>query len=173
MQGHSGYLETCRRALVHTAERLAVELTEADVASLVAVWRELRPFDDSVRGIEKLRGAYRTVALSTRRAVAPRPPRGAPRGPVRRCDLRRAGGRLQAPSGSLPRRRRGARGGAPADHHGLCALLRCHGRLGLGLPGRLRGPVPAALRGLALQAGDVDSRVRGKDEGGGAASLFT
>ena len=36
MQGHSGYLETCWRALVHTAERLAVELTEADVASLVA-----------------------------------------------------------------------------------------------------------------------------------------
>ena len=64
MRGHSGYLETCRRALVYTAERLSVELTEADVTSLVAVWRELRPFEDSVRGIEKLRGAYRTVALS-------------------------------------------------------------------------------------------------------------
>ena len=64
MRGHSGYLETCRRALVYTAERLSVGLTEDDVASLVAVWRELRPFEDSVPAIERLRGAYRTVALS-------------------------------------------------------------------------------------------------------------
>ena len=64
MQGHSGYLETCRRALVYTAERLSVGLTDDDVASLVAVWRELRPFEDSIRGIERLKDAYRTVALS-------------------------------------------------------------------------------------------------------------
>ena len=64
MRGHSGYLETCRRALIYTAERLSVDLTEDDVESLVAVWRELRPFEDSVPAIERLRGAYRTVALS-------------------------------------------------------------------------------------------------------------
>ena len=64
MRGHSGYLETCRRALVYTAQRLSVNLSEDDVASLVAVWRDLRPFQDSVPGIERLRGSYRTVALS-------------------------------------------------------------------------------------------------------------
>ena len=64
MRGHSGYLETCRRALVYTAARLSVGLTEDDVASLVAVWRDLRPFEDSAPAIERLRSAYRTVALS-------------------------------------------------------------------------------------------------------------
>ncbi len=64
MRGHSGYLETCRRALVYTAQRLSVALTEEDAASLVAAWRDLRPFEDSARGVERLRSAYRTVALS-------------------------------------------------------------------------------------------------------------
>lgn len=64
MRGHSGYLETCRRALVYTADCLSVGLTNDDVAALVDVWRELRPFEDSVRGIERLGGPYRTVALS-------------------------------------------------------------------------------------------------------------
>ena len=64
MRGHSGYLETCRRALVYTAQSLSVDLSEDDVASLVDTWRELKPFEDSIRGVERLKDAYRTVALS-------------------------------------------------------------------------------------------------------------
>ena len=104
MRGHSGYLETCRRALVYTAQRLSVELAEDDMESLVAVWRELRPFEDSVRGIERLRGAYRTVALSNGEPWL-RPPRHALGRPVRRSHIGGARRRLQAPSGGLPRRR--------------------------------------------------------------------
>ena len=64
MQGHGGYLETCRRALVYTAELLAIQFTNSEVERLVKLWRELKPFPDSVRGLEKLRGQYRIVALS-------------------------------------------------------------------------------------------------------------
>ena len=62
--GHSGYLETCRRALVYSLRGEGVECSEADVAGLMTVWKELAPFKDAVEGLQRLAGLYRLVALS-------------------------------------------------------------------------------------------------------------
>jgi len=62
--GHSGYLETCRRALVYSLRWEGVESSEGDVADLMKAWTELTPFKDAVEGLGRLAGSYRLVALS-------------------------------------------------------------------------------------------------------------
>ena len=62
--GHSGYLETCRRALIYSLRGEGVEPSEGDVAELMKVWKELVPFKDAVQGLRRLAGQYRLVALS-------------------------------------------------------------------------------------------------------------
>ena len=63
MLGHSGYLETCRRALVYCLRNNDVEFTRDEVDGLIAVWRELTPFDDAVQGLARLSERFRLVAL--------------------------------------------------------------------------------------------------------------
>ncbi len=63
-QGHSGYLETCRRALVYCLRQNGIESTEDEVRTFMRVWRELSPYDDAVQGLQRLKGRYRLVALS-------------------------------------------------------------------------------------------------------------
>ena len=62
--GHSGYLETCRRALVYCLRGERVDCSEAEVSELMEVWKILDPFEDAVQGLDRLAGSYRLVALS-------------------------------------------------------------------------------------------------------------
>lgn len=64
MQGHSGYLETCRRALVYCLRDNAIDFDARQVDTFMEVWQELRPYEDSLRGLERLKSHYRLVALS-------------------------------------------------------------------------------------------------------------
>ncbi|MDE2786782.1 MAG: haloacid dehalogenase type II [Chloroflexota bacterium] len=54
MLGHSGYLETCRRSFVYCLRLHGVEFDDADVNRFMAVYEDLRPFDDAVQGLRKL-----------------------------------------------------------------------------------------------------------------------
>ena len=54
MLGHSGYLETCRRSFVYCLRLNGVEFDYSDVDRFMAVYDDLRPFDDAVQGLRKL-----------------------------------------------------------------------------------------------------------------------
>ena len=54
MLGHSGYLETCRRSFVYCLRLHGVEFDYADVDRFMAVYNDLRPFDDAVHGLQEL-----------------------------------------------------------------------------------------------------------------------
>ena len=62
--GHSGYLETVRRALIYVLKLEGIDATEGDVPRLMAAWQHLNPFADVRAALEKLQGRYRLVALS-------------------------------------------------------------------------------------------------------------
>jgi 2-haloacid dehalogenase len=64
MLGHSGYLETSRRALVYTLALGGVEASGAEVAEFMRAWQELSPFQDVLTALERLKTRYRLVALS-------------------------------------------------------------------------------------------------------------
>ena len=64
MLGHSGYLETCRRALSYCLRRHGIDFTDDEVAGLMRAYQELIPFDDAARGLARLKGHYRLVVLS-------------------------------------------------------------------------------------------------------------
>ena len=54
MLGHSGYLETCRRSFVYCLRLHGVDFEPSDVDRFMAVYNDLRPFDDAVQGLQKL-----------------------------------------------------------------------------------------------------------------------
>ena len=64
MLGHSGYLETARRAFVYTLRANDVAASDAEVAEFMAAWQELSPFPEAVPALERLRSRYGLVALS-------------------------------------------------------------------------------------------------------------
>ena len=66
MLGHSGYLETCRRSFIYCLRLHKVEFTYDDVAQFMAVYDDLRPYDDAVAGLQRLADSnrFRLVALS-------------------------------------------------------------------------------------------------------------
>jgi 2-haloacid dehalogenase len=66
MLGHRGYRETCRRAFVYCLRLHAVDFSYDDVDRFMAVYDDLRPYDDSVAGLQRLAdsGRYQLVALS-------------------------------------------------------------------------------------------------------------
>jgi 2-haloacid dehalogenase len=64
MLGHSGYLETCRRALAYCLRLNGIEHERDEADALIEAWRDLTPFSDAVDGLRRLRGHYRLVALS-------------------------------------------------------------------------------------------------------------
>lgn len=64
MLGHSGYLETARRALVYTLRRNNIDATTAEVATFMQNWQQLSPFPDVVPALERLQQRYRLVVLS-------------------------------------------------------------------------------------------------------------
>jgi 2-haloacid dehalogenase len=62
--GHSGYLETARRALVYSFELHGVKHNVAEVERVMRAYESLKPFDDAVKGLKKLTERYRLVALT-------------------------------------------------------------------------------------------------------------
>lgn len=62
--GHSGYLETVRRAFVYTLRRHDVSATDGEVAAFLECWRELSPFPEVGEALTRLQARYRLVALS-------------------------------------------------------------------------------------------------------------
>ncbi len=64
MLGHSGYLETCRRALVYSLRANGIEFDTERIREFMEVWRDLVPYSDSLDGLRRLSGKYRLVALS-------------------------------------------------------------------------------------------------------------
>ena len=64
MLGHSGYLETCRRALVYALRSNRIEFDPKRIREFMSVWQDLSPYADSLEGLGRLAGKYRLVALS-------------------------------------------------------------------------------------------------------------
>lgn len=64
MLGHSGYLETVRRALVYTLKGNAIPAEEGTVRRLMDAWQHLSPFPEVVSALERLQSRYELVVLS-------------------------------------------------------------------------------------------------------------
>jgi 2-haloacid dehalogenase len=62
--GHSGYLETCRRALVYCLRLNAIDFTADEVREVMQAWQFLSPYPDCAEGLERLKSRYRLVAVS-------------------------------------------------------------------------------------------------------------
>ena len=64
MLGHSGYLETCRRALLYCLRLNGIPFTDAEVREVMQAWQALSPYADAAEGLRRLRSRYKLVALS-------------------------------------------------------------------------------------------------------------
>ena len=64
MLGHSGYLETCRRALLYCLRLNGIPFTDGEVRGLMAAWQRLSPHGDVAEGLRRLKPRYQLVALS-------------------------------------------------------------------------------------------------------------
>lgn len=64
MLGHRGYLDSARRALLHTLRLHGLPRETREVLDLLRTFERLRPFDDARDGLARLGEAYRLVALS-------------------------------------------------------------------------------------------------------------
>ncbi len=64
MLGHSGYLETCRRAFVYCLKKHNVSYSTGAVQEFMKVYKGLQPYDDAVEGLRSLAGRYKLIALS-------------------------------------------------------------------------------------------------------------
>jgi 2-haloacid dehalogenase len=64
MLGHSGYLETVRRALVYTLALHRVEAEPTEVRHFMQAWQQLSPFSDVVPALARLQSRYRLIVLS-------------------------------------------------------------------------------------------------------------
>ena len=64
MLGHSGYLETCRRAFVYCLKKHNVSYATSAVQEFMKVYKGLQPYDDAVEGLWSLAGRYKLIALS-------------------------------------------------------------------------------------------------------------
>ena len=64
MLGHSGYLETCRRAFVYCLKKHNIAYSNDDVREFMGVYKNLQPYADAVEGLRSLAGRFKLVALS-------------------------------------------------------------------------------------------------------------
>lgn len=64
MLGHSGYLEVARRALIYTLRENDIAFDDAETHEWIRVFEHLRPYDDAVEGLRRLKRRYRLIALS-------------------------------------------------------------------------------------------------------------
>ena len=155
MVGHSGYLESCRRAFVYCLRDAGVPYSDSELTEFMSCYQDLAPFDDAVRGLHRLRdsGRYRLVALSNGE------PEFLEHLATNRIEfdfdatnLGAGGRRLQAPSRRVPRG--GAHPGVRAapHHDGRRPLVRHHGRASERLSRSVREPLRPPIRGDALPA---------------------
>jgi 2-haloacid dehalogenase len=64
MLGHSGYLETARRAFVYTLALDHLSASADEVAEFMQAWQLLNPFPEVADALARLQGRYRLVVLS-------------------------------------------------------------------------------------------------------------
>lgn len=64
MLGHSGYLETVRRALHYTLRRNSIEASVDTVKAFMRGWQQLSPFPEVLAALSRLQSRYRLVVLS-------------------------------------------------------------------------------------------------------------
>ncbi len=62
--GHSGYLDSARRALRYTLRAGKLPFEDADVDWIMEGWQELKPFPDALPGLQRLRTRFKLVVLS-------------------------------------------------------------------------------------------------------------
>ncbi|MBI2834591.1 MAG: haloacid dehalogenase type II [Acidobacteria bacterium] len=64
MLGHSGYLETARRAFVYTLRLAGISASDDEVKDFMQAWQGLSPFPEVVPALKELKTRYKLVALS-------------------------------------------------------------------------------------------------------------
>ena len=64
MLGHSGYLETARRALVYTVRLNRIESSKQQVGDFMQAWQQLSPFPEVLASLQRLKARYQLVVLS-------------------------------------------------------------------------------------------------------------
>jgi 2-haloacid dehalogenase len=64
MVGHSGYLETSRRACVYTLALHGISASPEEVKELMGAWQYLSPFPEVLPALQQLKKKYRLVILS-------------------------------------------------------------------------------------------------------------
>ncbi len=64
MLGHSGYLETARRALVYTMGLNAIQPSPDAVRSMMEAWQELSPFPEGLPALKRLKTHHTLAILS-------------------------------------------------------------------------------------------------------------
>ena len=62
--GHSGYLETVKRAFRYTARCHGFDPDAQELESFMKAWRHLHPYPECVAALQRLRSRFRLVALS-------------------------------------------------------------------------------------------------------------
>ena len=64
MLGHSGYLETVRRALHYTLRQNSIVVLPDTVKEFMQGWEQLSPFPEVLAALSRLQSRYRLVVLS-------------------------------------------------------------------------------------------------------------
>jgi 2-haloacid dehalogenase len=64
MLGHSGYLETARRAFVYTLALNQIQTTKEEIQKFMLAWQKLSPFPEVIPGLQRLKAQFKLVALS-------------------------------------------------------------------------------------------------------------
>ena len=64
MLGHSGYLTVCKYGFIYTLRSNNIPFNHEEVEEFMQVWQQLKPFDDAVSGLHRLKGHYKLVGLS-------------------------------------------------------------------------------------------------------------
>lgn len=62
--GHSGYLEVARRAGVYVLRGFGIDPSPGEMKKLMEAWQMLKPFDDVLPALEKMKARFKLVALS-------------------------------------------------------------------------------------------------------------
>jgi 2-haloacid dehalogenase len=62
--GHSGYLETCRKAFLYCLRLNGISASDAEVRDVMQAWQKLSPHPDCAEGLRRLKSRYKLVALS-------------------------------------------------------------------------------------------------------------
>ena len=153
MLGHSGYLETCRRAFVYCLKKHDVGYTDEAVREFMKTYKGLQPFGDAIQGLRKLEGRYKLVALSNgeqwylEELLRNNVPIGFD------ChNIRGPSWRIQALPRDLSQSSAAAGMRAPGDHDGCRARVRHPGRPGVRLQGGLRQQVRTPHGGVGVPA---------------------